>query len=177
MRYTVTGKNIEITEALKDIAVQKISKLEKFFTPETVANITMSVEKKIHKIEVTIPIKGSVIRAEENHNETMYAAIDLVVDKLERQLLKHRQKIIDRHRHSGTFKSEYLDYTDRDEENHLKIVRSKRFAMKPMDPEEACMELELLGHDFFVFRNGDTDEVNVVYKRKNGAFGLIEPEI
>jgi len=175
MRYTVTGKNIEVTEALKDIAVQKISKLEKFFTSETSANITMSVEKKIHKIEVTIPIKGSAIRAEE-HDETMYAAIDLVVDKLERQLIKHRQKIVDRHRHSGSFKNDYLDL-DVEEEETLKIVRSKRFAMKPMDAEEACMEMELLGHDFFVFRSSETDEVNVVYKRKNGAFGLIEPEI
>lgn len=176
MRYTVTGKNIEVTEALKDIAVQKISKLEKFFTSETSANITMSVEKKIHKIEVTIPIKGSALRAEE-HDETMYAAIDLVVDKLERQLIKHRQKIVDRHRHSGSFKNDYLDLEVEEEEDTLKIVRSKRFAMKPMDAEEACMEMELLGHDFFVFRSSETDEVNVVYKRKNGAFGLIEPEI
>ncbi len=177
MRYTVTGKNIEVTEAMKDIAVQKISKLEKFFTPETSANITMSVEKKIHKIEVTIPIKGGAIRAEE-HDETMYAAIDIVLDKLERQLIKHRQKITARHRHSGHFKNDYLDYDEKEEtDDKLKIVRSKRFAMKPMDAEEACMELELLGHDFFVFRNSETDEVNVVYKRKNGAFGLIEPEI
>lgn len=175
MRYTVTGKNIEVTEAMKDTAVQKINKLEKFFTPETSANITMSVEKKVHKIEVMIPIKGGAIRAEE-HDDTMYAAIDLVVDKLERQLLKHRKKIIDRHRHSGHFQNDYLEYEDEDSD-HLRIVRSKRFAMKPMDAEEACMELELLGHDFFVFRNSETDEVNVVYKRKNGAFGLIEPEI
>lgn len=175
MRYTVTGKNIEVTEALKDIAVQKIQKLEKFFTPETNANITMSVERNNQKIEVTIPIKGSVIRAEE-HDESMYAAIDLVVDKLERQLVKHRKKIIDRHRHTGSFKNEYLEFEEDDEEG-IKIVRSKRFALKPMDAEEACMELELLGHDFFVFRNSESDEVNVVYKRKNGAFGLIEPEI
>ena len=175
MRYTVTGKNIEITESLKDIAIQKISKLEKFFTAEATANIKMSVERKEQKIEVTIPIKGSVIRAEE-HDETMYAAIDLVVDKLERQLVKHRQKISDRHRQSGSFKNDYLNFED-DEDDELKIVRTKRFAMKPMDAEEACMELELLGHDFFVFRSSETDEVNVVYKRKNGAFGLIEPEI
>lgn len=177
MRYTVTGKNIEVTEALKDIAVQKIQKLEKFFTPETHATITMSVERKVQKIEVTIPIKGSVIRAEE-HDESMYAAIDLVVDKLERQLVKHRKKIVDRHRQSGSFKNEYLDFEEEEEdEDKIEIVRSKRFALKPMDAEEACMELELLGHDFFVFRSSETDEVNVVYKRKNGAFGLIEPEI
>jgi putative sigma-54 modulation protein len=176
MRYTVTGKNFEVTEALKDIAVAKISKMEKFFNTETSAIITMSVDKKVHKIEVTIPIKGSVIRAEE-HEETMYAAIDLVVDKLERQLIKHRSKIVDRHRHSDAFKNTYLDYEEEEEEGKLEIVRSKRFAMKPMDAEEACMELELLGHDFFVFRSSETDEVNVVYKRKNGTFGLIEPEI
>lgn len=176
MRYTVTGKNIEVTDALKDVAVSKIMKLEKFFTPETSANITMSVDKLIHKIEVTIPIKGSTIRAEE-HDESMYTAIDLVIDKLERQLVKHRQKIVDRHRHTGSFKNEYMDFEEEETENKLKIVRSKRFAMKPMDAEEACMEMELLGHDFFVFRSSETDEVNVVYKRKGGSFGLIEPEI
>lgn len=175
MRYTVTGKNIEVTEALKDIAVQKISKLEKFFATETSANITMSVEGDVHKIEVTVPIKGSVIRAEDQE-DTMYAAIDIVVDKLERQLLKHRKKIINRHRNTGAFHEEYLEY-DEEDESKIKIVRSKRFAMKPMDAEEACMELELLGHDFFVFMNAETDEVNVVYKRKNGAYGLIEPEL
>lgn len=175
MRYTVTGKNVEITEALKDIAVQKMGRLEKFFTPETNCNITMSVERKLHKIEVTIPIKGSVVRAED-HEENMYAAIDLVVDKLEKQLVKHRHKIVDRHRHNGTFKNEYMDFKTEPDQDEIKIVRTKKFPVKPMDPEEACMEMDLLGHDFFVFRNSETDEVNVVYKRKNGAYGLIDPE-
>ncbi|WZL82213.1 ribosome-associated translation inhibitor RaiA [Vallitaleaceae bacterium 9-2] len=176
MRYVITGKNFEVTEPLRNISEEKISKLEKYFTSETTANITMSVVRKQHRIEVTIPLKGTVIRAEENA-ENMYAAIDLVVDKLERQLVKHRHKLIDRHRHSGSFRSAFLDAEpDLQEEEGPKIVRTKRFAVKPMDAEEACMELELLGHDFFVFRNADTEEVNVVYKRKNGDFGLIEPE-
>ena len=177
MRYIIAGKNFEVTEPLKNIAEEKISKLEKYFTSETIANITMSVIKKLHRIEVTIPIKGTVIRAEDDA-ENMYAAIDLVVDKLERQLVKHRHKLIDRHRQSGSFRSTFLDIEPEfPEEEGPKIVRSKRFAIKPMDAEEACMELELLGHDFFVFRNADTEEVNVVYKRKNGDFGLIEPEV
>ncbi len=176
MRYIITGKNFEVTEPLRNISEEKISKLEKYFTSETTANITMSVVRKQHRLEVTIPIKGTVIRAEETA-ESMYVALDLVVDKLERQLVKHRHKLIDRHRHSGSFRSAFIDVEPEGQEEGINIVRSKRFAMKPMDAEEACMELELLGHDFFVFRNADTEEVNVVYKRKNGDFGLIEPEV
>lgn len=177
MRYTITGKNIEVTASLKDIIQDKLDKLEKFFNSDAIVNVTLSVERNFQKIEVTIPIKGSVLRAEEQ-DESMYAAIDMVVDKLERQLVKHREKIIDRHRQSGSFKTDYLDSPiEDDEEDTMKIVRTKKFAMKPMDAVEACMELELLGHDFFVFRNADTDEVNVVYKRKQGSYGLIEPQI
>ncbi|NDL67643.1 ribosome hibernation-promoting factor, HPF/YfiA family [Anaerotalea alkaliphila] len=174
MRYIVSGKNIEVTAALRDIAIQKISKLEKYFSDDTDAHITMSVQKQKQIIEVTIPIKGGVIRAEEREDD-MYAAIDLVVDILERQLMKHRKKLVDRHHQGGSFKNEFFEIPE-DENEGLRIVRTKKFAMKPMDPEEACMEMELLGHDFYVFRNSETDEVNVVYKRKANNYGLIEPE-
>ncbi len=175
MKYIITGKNIELTKALKEIVTEKIGKLEKYFTPDNEAHITMVVEKQRHIIEVTIPIKGSVIRAEEEA-ENMYAAIDLVVDVVERQLMKHKQKLINRHRQQGTFKPEFIEFDQSETEEGIKIVRSKKFAIKPMDAEEACMEMDLLGHDFFVFRSSETDEVNVVYKRKGGSYGLIEPE-
>lgn len=176
MNYIISGKNIEITKALKEIVTEKIGKLEKYFSQDNEAHITLVVEKQRHIIEVTIPVKGSVIRAEEEA-ENMYAAIDLVIDVLERQLLKHKHKLTNRHRQQGTFRPEFLEFDQADNEDEgIKIVRSKKFAIKPMDAEEACMEMDLLGHDFFVFRNGETDEVNVVYKRKGGSYGLIEPE-
>ncbi|PKM50132.1 MAG: ribosomal subunit interface protein [Firmicutes bacterium HGW-Firmicutes-7] len=175
MRYIISGKNIEVTRALKDVVMEKIGKLEKYFSMDNEAIITMVVEKQRQIIEVTIPIKGSVLRAEEEA-ESMYAAIDLVVDVLERQLLKHKNKLVDKHRHHGTFKQDFIDREYFIEKEGIEIVRSKKFAVKPMDSEEACMEMDLLGHDFYVFRNRDTYEVNVVYKRKGGNYGLIEPE-
>lgn len=174
MRYTFTGTNIQVTEALRDTAMAKISKLDKYFSDETEVHVTMRVLKKNQIIEVSIPIKGSVIRAEESA-ESMYAAIDNVIDVLERQILKHKKKIVDRHRHSGKLAKDFAESLH-DEDEGITITRSKRFAVKPMDPEEACMEMDLLGHDFFVFRNSETDEVNVVYKRKDGKFGWIEPQ-
>ncbi len=174
MRFTIVGKNIEVTDALRNVATNKLSKLEKYFSEETEAQVYMSVLKKNHIIEVTVPIKGSLIRAEEEA-ENMYAAIDLVVDVLERQLLKHRKKLINKHRHHGTFRTTFVE-EEIEEDEGISIVRSKRFPVKPMDAEEACMEMELLGHSFFVFREADTDEINVVYKRKDGQFGLIAPE-
>lgn len=176
MRYIISGTNITVTEPLKEAVQDKLSKLEKYFSPETEAHVTFSVVKKSHTqiIEVTIPIKGSIIRAEEEA-DSMYAAIDLVVDVLERQLLRHKKKLINRHRHHGTFRTTFVeDYHDEDE--GISIVKSKSFPVKPMDAEEACMEMELLGHAFFVFRDSETDDVNVVYKRKDGQFGLISPE-
>lgn len=176
MQYIISGKNIEITKALREITIEKLQKMEKYFSTDNEAQITMSVEKLRHIIEVTIPIKGDIIRAEVEA-ENMYAAIDQVVNVLERQLLKHKNKLINRNRNNGTFKNDFISSMEAsDDDEIIKIVRSKKFAMKPMDPQEACMEMDLLGHNFFVFRNGDTEEVNVVYKRKNGAYGLIEPE-
>ncbi len=173
MRYTFTGTNIHITEALRDTAMAKISKLDKYFSDDTEVHVTMSVVKKNQIIEVSIPIKKSVIRAEE-HAESMYAAIDNVIDVLERQILKHKKKIVDRHRHSGNLSKEFAE-TMHEEDEGIIIEKSKQFAVKPMDPEEACMEMDLMGHGFFVFRNSETDQVNVVYKRKDGKFGWIEP--
>lgn len=174
MRYNIIGKNIEVTNALRNVTEDKLSKFEKYFAPDTEAHVAMSVQKQNHIIEVTVPIKGSIIRAEEEA-ESMYAAIDLVVDVLERQLLKHKKKLVTRHRHQGTFRTTFVEEYHEEDEG-ISIVKSKRFPVKPMDAEEACMEMELLGHSFFVFRERDTDEIHVVYKRKDGQFGIIAPE-
>ncbi len=176
MRITITGRNIELTPGIKEAVEDKLSKLEKYFKPETDVNVTLSVEKERQKIEVTIPTKGHTIRAEEVSND-MYVSIDLVEETLERQLIKYRTKIISKKMNAAAnFKAEYLEEQIEEDEEEIKIVRSKRYDLKPMYPEDACIQMELLGHDFFVFVNAESDEVNVVYKRKGNTYGIIEPE-
>lgn len=176
MNYIISGKNIDVTSGLREAIEQKLGKLERYFTPETDIIVTLSVEKERQKIEVTIPVKGTIIRSEQVSDD-MYVSIDLVEEVIERQLRRYKKKIIDKHQEGpGYFTSDFFDVPDEDEANDIKIVRTKRFGMKPMFPEDACVQMELLGHAFFVFRNAETDEVNVVYKRKNGSYGLIEPE-
>ena len=176
MRITITGRNIELTPGIKEAVEDKLSKLEKYFKPDTDVNVTLSVEKERQKIEVTIPTKGHTIRAEEVSND-MYVSIDLVEETLERQLIKYRTKIISKKMNAAaSFKAEYLEEKVEEDEEEVRIVRSKRYDLKPMYPEDACIQMELLGHDFFVFVNAETDEVNVVYKRKGNTYGIIEPE-
>ena len=176
MRITITGRNIELTPGIKEAVEDKLGKLEKYFKPETDVNVTLSVEKERQKIEVTIPTKGHTIRAEEVSND-MYVSIDLVEETLERQLIKYRTKIISKKMNAAAnFKAEYLEEQIEEDDEEIKIVRSKRYDLKPMYPEDACIQMELLGHDFFVFVNAETDEVNVVYKRKANTYGIIEPE-
>lgn len=175
MRITITGRNIELTEGLKQSVEDKLSKLEKYFTPETDVFVTLSVEKERQKIEVTIPIKGHIIRSEQVSND-MYVSIDLVEEVIERQLKKYRTKLISKKMNAAeSFRAEFVE-ADGSEDEEVQIVRTKRFGMKPMYPEDACVQMELTGHDFFVFRNAETDEVNVVYRRKGNTYGLIEPE-
>lgn len=173
MRYIIIGKNIEVTEPLKNTVEKKLDKLSRYFTDETEIHVTFDVEKERQKIEVTIPMKGSIVRAEQTSDD-MYVSIDLVVDIIERQLRKYKNKLVQQKQASGFFQPAFVEEETDDEE--IKIFRNKRFAVKPMDPEEACLQMEMLGHDFYVFRNADTDEVNVVYKRKGHTYGLIEPE-
>lgn len=174
MKYVITGRNIDVTEGIRSAVQEKIGKLERYFNPDTEVIVTLSVEKERQKIEVTIPVKGKIIRAEQVSSD-MYVSIDLVEEIIERQLKKYKKKITDKKHATESFSAEFLD-KDYDEDDTIKIVRTKKFAVKPMDVEEACIQMELLGHDFFVFRNADTDEVNVVYKRKGSTYGLIEPE-
>ena len=176
MRITITGRNIELTQGLKEAVEDKLNKLEKYFTPETEVYVTLSVEKERQKIEVTIPIKGHVIRSEQVSTD-MYVSIDLVEEIIEKQLKKYRTRLTSKHLNAAeNFKQEFIAEAEEAEEEAVKIVRSKKFGMKPMYPEDACIQMELSGHDFFVFRNAETDEVNVVYKRKGSTYGLIEPE-
>ena len=174
MKITISGKNIDVTEGLKAAVNEKLGKLAKCFTPDTNVIVTLSVEKERQKIEVTIPVKGNIIRSEQVSND-MYVSIDLVEEVIERQLRKYKNKIADKQQEAGNFQKEYLEH-DYLEDEDIQIIRTKKFGMKPMYPEDACVQMELLGHTFFVFRNAETDEVNVVYKRKNNTYGLIEPE-
>jgi len=174
MKFIIVGKNIDVTPGLRSAVEDKIGKLEKYFSPETEVHVTLSTQKDRQKIEVTIPVKGNIIRSEQVSND-MYVSIDLVEEIIERQLKKYKNKITDaRHGNNNFFNQEYIeqDY----EEDEIKIIRSKKFDIKPMYPEDACVQMELLGHDFYVFVNAETDKVNVVYKRKGNTYGLIEPE-
>ena len=176
MKIKSFGKNIEVTEGIKGAVEEKLGKLDKYFSEETKADVTLSVNRNDQKVEVTIPVKGGIIRAEEV-SEDMYASIDMVEETIERQLVKYKNKLVDKKKsYRDNFTNDYIeaDYEDEDEDV-VKIVRTKSFGIKPMDAEEACIQMELLGHNFFVFLNAETDEVNVVYKRKGGTFGLIEP--
>ncbi|MDO4614531.1 MAG: ribosome-associated translation inhibitor RaiA [Lachnospiraceae bacterium] len=176
MNFMISGKNIDVTEGLRTAIEDKLGKLERYFTPDTKVIVTLSVEKDRQKIEVTIPVKGNIIRSEQVSND-MYVSIDLVEEVIERQLHRYKNKIIDRKRPSGDFRQEFIDNDYEHEEDTIQILRSKKFDIKPMYPEDACVQMELLGHNFFVFNNAETDQINVVYKRKGGSYGLIEPDL
>ncbi len=174
MKFVIVGKGMEVTDNLRKAVTDKLGKLERYFTPDTEVHVTMSVEKERQKIEVTIPVKGNIIRSEQVSND-MYVSIDLVEEVIERQLRKYKEKIIAKHQNGGSFKREFIEY-DSDPLEEVRIVRTKQFDMKPMYPEDACVQMELLGHSFYVFCNAETEEINVVYKRKGNTYGLIEPD-
>ncbi len=175
MRFVIVGRNIEVTDGLKEAVEEKLGKMDRFFAPDTEVKVTLSVEKERQKIEVTIPVKGSIIRSEQVSND-MYVSIDLVEEVIERQLKKYKNKLIDKQQDAAAFAQEYIDKEYVDDDADVKIIRTKRFDVKPMDPEEACVQMELLGHSFYVFFNSETEQINVVYKRKGNTYGLIEPE-
>lgn len=175
MKVIVSGRNMDVTGALKDTVQSKLGKLDKFFDKDLEAQATLSVEKNRHIVEVTIPINGSILRAEEA-TEDMYGSIDKVVDKLTRQLRKQKNKLENRNNKYKTIRFENIPAYE-SESMEPKIVRTKRFSIKPMNAEEAVLQMELLGHNFYVFLDGETDEVGVVYKRKDGNYGLIEPNL
>ena len=173
MKFIISGKNIEVTEGIKAAIEEKLGRLDKYLVDDTIVNVTLSVQKGRQKIEVTIPMKGHIIRAEEG-SEDMYVSIDLVEEVIERQLRKYKNKLVARQQGGGNFQKEFLEKEADDQE--VNIIRTKKFDIKPMYPEDACIQMELLGHNFFAFVNAETDDICVVYKRKGNSYGLIEPE-
>ena len=178
LKINVRGENIEVTGSIREYVEKKLAKLEKYFedTSSSTAHVNLKVySDKNCKVEVTIPMKGSYIRSEQVSSD-MYVSIDLVEEVIERQLKKYRTKLVTKQQNAAAvFKQDFLDEKSEDDEE-IKIIRTKKFDMKPMYPEDACVEMELLGHDFYVFINAETEDVNVVYKRKGNTYGLIEPE-
>ena len=179
MKTYIYARNINLTEGLKEAIEHKLSRLDKYFTQPVEARATLSVTKLDQTFEVTIPFGNILIRAEESSDD-MYKSIDLVQDKLERQIKKYKSKIERKAgdssvRFEDSAFSRAQDALNEDEDDSPKIVRTKKIPMKPMNKEEAVLQMELLGHNFFVFEDED-GEMGVVYKRKDKTYGLIEPE-
>ena len=175
MKFTIYGKNMHVSDGLKETLKKKFEKFDRYFDKETEVYATFSKEKNSQMLEVTIPMGKTILRAEERSDD-MAGSIEAVVDKLEGQLRKHKTKLQKRYANEPLkFNFDALEGDEDDEADMPKVVRTKKFAVKPMSVEEATMQMELLGHDFFVFLNAETEDVNVVYMRKDGNFGLIEP--
>jgi len=178
MKITLKGKHIEVTDAIRNYIEKRLNKIDRHFDHILEVIVTLSVEKNRQIVEATLQASRALIRAEEETDD-MYTSIDKVVDKLERQIQKYKEKYFQKP-HPGTEKTglanQEIDAEDSEPDKIAKIVKTKRFAIKPMSVEEAAMQMDLLGHNFFVFANDNTNKVNVLYKRKDGNFGLIEPE-
>jgi len=181
MRITVSGKNdIEVTDALRNVVEKKLSKLEKYFNKDADVRVTLGLQRNYHIVEITVPINGMIFRAEEATDD-MYSSIDNAVEKLEKQILKHKTKLEKRFANGKSIRFDVIPEIPEEnrveEEKEFEIVKTKKFAIKPMTPDEAILQMNMLGHSFFVFTNAETDELNVVYRRKDGKYGLIEPEV
>lgn len=175
MRVSIAGKGMDVSDYLKDLVTKKVSKLQRYFDENTEAHITMSIQKSRHIVEVTIPFDGIVLRGEESTGD-MYASVDGVIKKLEKQIHKHRTALKKRLHEDAFNKDDEAFALELADEKRPVVVRNKKFVVKPMDIEEAKMQMELLGHQFFVFRNALTNEINVLYQRHDGDYGLIEPD-
>ncbi|WP_078555799.1 ribosome hibernation-promoting factor, HPF/YfiA family [Bacillus alkalicellulosilyticus] len=181
MNFNIRGENLEVTPALRSYVEKKVGKLEKYFEESTISDVHVNLQvfNNQQTIEVTIPMSQLLLRAEETHTD-LYAAIDLVVEKLERQIRKHKTKVNRKFRNDGSvkymFRNEVPAGPTFEDEDEFDIVRTKRFSLKPMDTEEAVLQMDMLGHSFFVFSNSVNGETNVVYRRKDGRYGLIEPQ-
>lgn len=182
LKFNIRGENIEVTPAIRDYVENKIEKVERYFNEDLNANANVNLKvynDKQTKVEVTIPMKNLTLRAEERHND-MYAAVDLIVDKLERQIRKHKTKVNRKFRDREGTGIYFANVTSQMEanaessEDEYTIVRTKQFDLKPMDQEEAVLQMNMLGHDFYIFTDAETDGTNIVYKRKDGKYGLIE---
>ena len=174
MKVIVTGRNLVITEAIRDQVEKKLGKFDKMFKSDVEAHATFSTQKNKHIVEVTIPLKDGAFLRAEGITEDMYQSIDEAIDKISKQMNKHKTKIEKRFYANDSIRFDEIPEATEVYEDQA-IVKTKRFGVKPMMAEEAVLQMDLLGHDFFVFLNGDTEEINVVYRRKDGDFGLIEP--
>ncbi len=187
MNFSIRGENLEVTPSLRSYTEKKISKLERYFDSPitTEVHVNMHVHNNNQVIEVTIPMQGLLLRAEVSHVD-LYAAIDSVMEKLERQIRKYKTKTMRKNRHRvtrgydqiavGAAPAPFYEDDDLVEESDFDVVRRKRFNLKPMDVDEAIMQMDMLGHDFFVFGNSVSGDTSVVYRRKDGRYGLIEKE-
>ncbi|AWE06412.1 ribosome-associated translation inhibitor RaiA [Lysinibacillus sp. 2017] len=181
LNFNIRGENIEVTPAIRDHVESKIEKIERYFNEDLNANANVNLKvynDKQTKVEVTIPMKNLTLRAEERHND-MYAAVDLIVDKLERQIRKYKTKVNRKFRDregAGLYFAAVAQAEPVTEgsEDEYTIVRTKQFDLKPMDQEEAVLQMNMLGHDFYIFTDAETDGTNIVYKRKDGKYGIIE---
>ena len=179
MRYNIKGKNMEIGERTKEKVSDKLDRAKKLFPEDAEATVVIKNEKLEYIVEVTIPMSKRVVRAEVSADDMM-TAVDKAVDIIERQIVRYKKRLKTQMKKNAAFKAEYdainIPVDDADDDTLYKIENSKKFEIRPMSAEEAVMQMELLGHSFFVFRNDETELINVVYKRKDGSFGLIEPE-
>ena len=178
LKFNIRGENVEVTDAIRDYVVKRISKLQKFFedSVEATAHVNLKVyPNRTYKVEVTIPLPYLTLRAEETSKD-MYGSVDLVTDKLERQIRKYKTKVNRKSREKGLKNLEFVPSDDDSASDELKIVRTKQVSLKPMDPEEAVLQMDMLGHDFFVFQDAETNGTSIVYRRRDGRYGLIEAE-
>jgi putative sigma-54 modulation protein len=188
MNFNIRGENIEVTPSLRQYVEKKVGRLDRYFEEDITSDVfvTMKVTRDQHSVEVTIPMTNLLLRAEENSLD-MYASIDLVLEKLERQIRKYKTKINRKFRQEGSMKQVFQEAVQNgrsavngqetvEDDDDIEIVRTKRFNLKPMDAEEAVLQMDMLGHNFFVFSDAESEEVSVVYKRKDGRYGLIQPE-
>ncbi|MEO4054194.1 ribosome-associated translation inhibitor RaiA [Solibacillus sp. CAU 1738] len=177
LNFNIRGENIEVTPAIREYVENKIEKVERYFSDDINANANVNLKvynDKQTKVEVTIPMKNLTLRAEERHDD-MYAAIDLIVDKLERQIRKHKTKVNRKFREgAGVYFANITQSGIPVTEEEYSVVRTKQFDLKPMDQEEAILQMNMLGHDFYIFTDAESDSTNIVYKRKDGKYGLIE---
>lgn len=180
LNFNIRGENIEVTPAIREHVESKVSKLERYFTEgaDATANVNLKVyNDKQTKVEITIPMKNLTLRAEERHDD-LYAAIDLIVDKLERQIRKYKTKVNRKFREregvAAFFASVNKNKSEYEDDDEFSVVRTKRFDLKPMDQEEAILQMNMLGHNFFVFTDAESEDTNIVYKRRDGKYGLIE---
>lgn len=179
MSVNVKGKNLEVTQALREYVEKRVARITKYFSDVRDITAVLKVEKNLHIVEITVNANSVLLRAEERTGD-MYEAIDLVVEKIERQIRKYKTKLSKRFRETSNFKSELIVQAavgPEDIKEEFKIVRSKRFFVKPMSAEEAIMQMNLLNHSFYIYLDDKDNELNIVYKRQSGDYGLIEPKV